>query len=266
MKTNMKQNKVLTYLIIMRTIKISLLVTALILNTSVFAGTPGKVEKTKKEAVAFVNKLAFWNKDNSIEKANKTLENATKTLKNIMESSSQRIPETLLNDMEGIVIIPRAFKVAMVWGGQGGRGIAMVRDENGEWSNPVFVNLGEGSVGFQAGAEFSDIVLLFKDGDDILKLENAELTLGADISLVAGPVSSNASVITDAKFDSDILSYTYSKGLFAGISLKGGILKSNDKINEAYYEKENIDLSEIFFETDTSDKNELSEFLHTLNQ
>ncbi len=90
--------------------------------------------------------------------------------------------------------------------------------------------------------------------------------MGADINVVAGPVSSNTSAISDVKFDSEILSYSYSKGLFAGVSLKGGILKVNNKINEAYYEQENIDLSEIFFETDTSDKMELSDFLHTLNQ
>jgi len=249
---------------IMKTLKISLLITALIISGSVFADSPVNGEKEKNKAISFINKMTKRSHNKSVEKANKTLTGATNTLENILVTSDHRIPKSLLDEMEGIVIIPGALKVAMGWGGQGGRGIAMVRDENGEWSNPVFITLGEGSVGFQAGVEFSDIVLLFKYSDDIFKLENTEITLGADAGLVAGPVCSTASATSDIKFDSKIVSYSYSRGIFAGASIKGGVLKSNSHVNKAYYNNDDIKFNEVFFSTDTSDKKELNDFRKTL--
>jgi len=226
----------------MKTIRILFISFAIILSGSVYAGSLKKVHK-----------------------ANKTLENAKETIENIMESSHRQIPRSLLGEMEAIVIIPNAIKAALIWGGQGGRGIALVRTESGEWSNPLFISMGSGSLGFQAGAESSDIILLFKDKCDILRMEVAEITLGTDASLSAGPVCSNASLTTNAKFDTKILSYTYSKGIFAGLSVKGGVLKSNAQINEAYYKKDYTDIDEILFDTDTSANKALIEFLHTLN-
>ena len=251
---------------IMKTLKISLLIAALMLSGSLIAETSGKGEKVKNGAVGFMNKMTKNSHDRSVDKANKTLVKATKTLENILVTSDHRIPKSLLNEMEGIVIIPSAVKAALAWGGQGGRGIAMVRDENGEWSNPVFITLGEGSIGFQAGFEFSEIVLLFKDSDDIIKLEKAEITLGADAEIVAGPVCTKATAISDIKFDSKIISYSYGKGVFAGASVKGGVLKSNRHLNEAYYDTNDHDFNEIFFNTDTTDKVELNEFMNTLNE
>ena len=251
---------------IMKTLKISLLIAALILSGNVFADSPDNGGKVKKEAIALINKMPTRSHDKSVKKANKTLIDATSTLENILLTSDHRIPKSLLNEMEGIVIIPGAIKAAIGWGGQGGRGIAMVRNEDGEWSNPVFITLGEGSVGFQAGVEFTDIVLLFKNSDDIFKLENSEITLGADAGLVAGPVCTNASAISNIKFNSKIVSYSYSRGVFAGASIKGGVLKSNKHVNEAYYDKDDIVFDEVFFLTDISEKKELNDFLNTLNE
>jgi len=225
----------------MKTIRILFISLAIILSGSVYAGSLKKVHK-----------------------ANKTLENAKETIENIMEFSNRQIPRSLLREMEAIVIIPNAIKAAFVWGGQGGRGIALVRDESGEWSNPVFINMGEGSFGFQAGAESSNIILLFKDKCTILKMESAEITLGTEASIAAGPISSNASLMTNVKFDKEILSYTNSKGVFAGLSLKGMVLKSNNNINEAYYKRSHVDFNEILFDTDTSTNKEIREFLDTL--
>jgi SH3 domain-containing YSC84-like protein 1 len=170
------------------------------------------------------------------EKAAKTLKKAVIALDHVMENPEYSIPQNLIQSAEGIVIFPGAFKVAIgVIGGQGARGIAMIRKEDGSWSNPFFVTLGEGSLGFQIGAQASDIVLLFKDRNDIIEIDQADITLGGDVGVAAGPVNKGASSSTDITFESEIYSYYRSKGLFAGVSLKGGVLSYNKNISESLY-------------------------------
>ena len=122
----------------------------------------------------------------------------------------------------------------------GDRGIAMIHREDGTWSNPFFVTLGEGSLGFQMGAQASDIVLLFKDRNDIIKIDQADITLGGDVGVAAGPVSRGSSSSTDITFDSATYSYCRSKGLFAGVSLKGGVLSYNKNVSESLYDTYDI--------------------------
>ena len=101
------------------------------------------------------------------EKALKTIRKSVVALDNVMYDPECRIPKSLINQSEGIVIFPGAFKLALgAWGGQAGRGVAMIRREDGSWSNPFFVTLGEGSLGIQVGAQSSEIILLFKHRDD----------------------------------------------------------------------------------------------------
>ena len=182
-------------------------------------------------------------------KANKTILKSVIALDEIMEDPHNCIPPSLIDQSEGIVIFPGAFKLALgVAGGQGARGIALVRLENGLWSNPFFVSLGEGSIGLQLGAQKSDIVLLFKDKNDIMGLDKTEITLGADVGVAAGPLSQGASAATNFKFDSEIYSYSRSKGLFAGVSFKGGVLTYNESVNESLYGMANINTDHIFYE------------------
>jgi lipid-binding SYLF domain-containing protein len=163
------------------------------------------------------------------------------------------------------VIFPGAIKVALgVVGGQGARGLAMIRKEDGLWSNPFFVTLGEGSLGFQFGAQASDIVLLFKDRNDIIEIDQADITLGGDVGVAAGPVNKGSSSSTDITFESEIYSYYRSRGLFAGVSLKGGILSYNEDISESLYGIDGVSTEEIFqgIETPYNDKvNDLIEAL-----
>jgi lipid-binding SYLF domain-containing protein len=206
--------------------------------------------------------------DNSFEKekAKKTLVKATIALDNVMEDPENRIPQSLINQSEGIVIFPRTIKVAIgAWGGQGGRGIAMIRKEDGTWSNPFFVTLGEGSLGIQIGAQSSDIVLLFKHRIDILEIDEAELILGGDIGVAAGPVSHGSSSDTDIKFESEIYSYSRSKGLFAGVSLAGGVLSYNEMVNESLYGVDGVDVEEIFNRTETPYNENVNELIEALN-
>ena len=168
-------------------------------------------------------------------------------LDHLMEDPNNCIPPSLIDQSEGIVIFPGAFKLAFgVAGGQGARGVALVRLETGLWSNPFFVSMGEGSLGLQLGVQKSDIVLLFKDKNDILGLDKTEVTLGADVGVAAGPVSKGATATTDIKFDSEIYSYSRSKGLFAGVSFKGGVLSYNESVNESLYGMADISTDYIF--------------------
>jgi lipid-binding SYLF domain-containing protein len=207
-----------------------------------------------------------YDKSDKKEKAVKTLKKSVRALDHVMEDPENSIPQSLINQSEGIVIFPGAFKVAVgVWGGQGGRGIAMIRKEDGSWSNPFFVTLGEGSLGLQIGAQSSDIVLLFKDRNDILEIDEAEIILGADIGVAAGPVNKGISSDTDIKFETDIYSYYRSKGLFAGVSLAGGILSYNEKVSNSLYDIEEVNMDEIFYGTETPYDDNVNDLIEALN-
>jgi len=233
----------------MKTILNLTLVSVLLISSgTLFAGSLNDSSNLKIEQEATVDEFTY--------KANKTLQKSVLALDNIMEDQENWIPQSLIGKSEGIVIFPRAFKVALgTFGGQGGRGIAMIRKDDGSWSNPFFVTLGEGSVGFQIGAQSSDIVLLFKNKSDIMGIDDAEITLGGDVGVAAGPVNKGSSAITDINFDSEIYTYSRSKGLFAGVSLKGGVLTYNENFTESLYCMEDINTDDILngIETPYSD-------------
>jgi lipid-binding SYLF domain-containing protein len=198
-------------------------------------------------------------------KAEKTLKKAVLALDHVMEDPENSIPKKLIHSAEGIVIFPGAFKVAIgVVGGQGARGIAMIRKEDGSWSNPFFVTMGEGSLGFQIGAQASDIILLFKDRNDIIEIDQADITLGGDVGVAAGPVNRGSTSSTDITFDSEIYSYYRSKGLFAGVSLKGGILSYNKDVSESLYEIEDVSTDEIFGRIDTPFNEKVNDLIEAL--
>ena len=145
----------------------------------------------------------------SIETATNTLEKAVIALNSVMENPVSGIPQSLINNSEGIVIFPRACKVAAgPFNGPGGRGIAIIRNEDGSWSNPLFVTLREGSQGFKIGASTSDIVLLFKDRNDIIDLEQSDITLGGDVGVAAGPVNNGFFLSYILHHSSQILLFT----------------------------------------------------------
>ena len=207
-----------------------------------------------------------YDKSDEKEKAIKTLNKSVDAFENVMDDPHCTIPQSLINQSEGIVIFPGAFKLAIgVWGGQAGRGIAMIRKEDGTWSNPFIVTLGEGSLGLQIGAQSSEIVLLFKHRYDILEIDDAEIILGGDIGVAAGPVSNGSSADTDIKFEREIYSYYRSKGLFAGASLAGGILSYNEMVNEALYGVDGVIAGEIFNEIETPYNDEVNDLIEALN-
>jgi lipid-binding SYLF domain-containing protein len=207
----------------------------------------------------------MYNDDNTAKKANKTLHKSVIAMDKIMDDPDNFIPPSLIDQSEGIVIFPDAFKIAFgVVGGQGARGIALVRQYDGSWSNPFFVSLGEGSFGLQLGAQKTDLVLLFKDRNAIMDLGETEITLGGELGVAAGPVSKGSSATTDIKFDSEIYSYSSSRGLFAGISFKGGVLTFNESVNESLYGMEDIDTDYIFHEIETPYNNRINDLIEVI--
>ncbi|MDB4919386.1 lipid-binding SYLF domain-containing protein [Mucilaginibacter sp.] len=147
----------------------------------------------------------------------------------------ESIPSQLLQQAEGIVIIPKMINAGLIVAGKRGSGVAMVKLSNGKWSNPVFVTFTGGSVGFQAGVQAVDLVLVFKHNSVLSKVENGDFTIGGDISAAAGPVGRSSSASTDYKLDAEVYSYSRSKGLFAGLSINGSNIAIDKSANTRFY-------------------------------
>lgn len=159
-------------------------------------------------------------------------------LQSIMKIPEKAIPPALLRDAKAIAIIPGVIKGAFVVGGRHGTGVMSVRKEDNSWSDPIFVSITGGSVGWQVGGTSTDLILVFKALKDVDKLLQGKFTLGADAAVAAGPVGRKVEAATDVMLQSGILSYSRSKGLFAGVALEGAALLVDDKADAAYYGKE----------------------------
>ncbi len=147
----------------------------------------------------------------------------------------QEIPPALLRNAEAIAIIPGVIKAGFVVGGSYGKGLVMVRDAQGRWSAPIFLRLAAGSLGWQIGAQSTDVVLVFKTRRSIEGLTRGTFTLGADAAVAAGPLGRRGEASTDVDLKAEILSYSRSRGLFAGVSLEGSKLDIDHTANTEYY-------------------------------
>ncbi len=170
-------------------------------------------------------------------KATATTELSTEVLQALAGTVPQAIPHALLEHARGIVIIPHVIKAGFVVGGRHGRGVVLARDKNGVWSNPSFVTLTGGSIGWQVGVQSTDIVLVFKTHRGLERVLHGKgkLTLGADVAIAAGPVGRQAEADTDGKLRAEIYSYSRSRGLFAGLSLEGAGLVADNDATAAFY-------------------------------
>jgi lipid-binding SYLF domain-containing protein len=160
---------------------------------------------------------------------------ATAVLNEIMAVPVTRIPEFMLADAQGVAIVPNVLKGGFVVGVRHGRGVVLVRDPHGNWQPPQFVSLTGGSVGWQAGVQATDVILVFKTANSVQNLMRGKFTLGVDAAAAAGPVGREAAAATDAALKAEIYSYSRSRGLFAGVSLAGSALQIDHAANQAYY-------------------------------
>jgi len=165
------------------------------------------------------------------------IEDCVEVVKAIKAIPEEGIPPVLLKDAQGIMIIPGVIKIGFVIGGRYGSGILTVRDEKGNWTDPVFVKIAGGSLGWQIGAESTDLILVFKTKRSVEDIFKGKFTLGANASVAAGPVGRSASGATDVTLKTEIYSYSRSRGLFAGISLDGAALMIDHDANASFYGK-----------------------------
>ena len=156
-------------------------------------------------------------------------------LEDITAIPEKSIPPALLENAEAIAVIPSVYKAGFVVGGRYGKGVVSVRDDQGTWQNPIFIVLAGGSVGWQIGAQATDLVLVFKKRKNVEAIKQGKFTLGADAAVAAGPVGRKAEAATDIKLESEIYSYSRSRGLFAGISLEGAALQVDTQANQDFY-------------------------------
>jgi lipid-binding SYLF domain-containing protein len=166
------------------------------------------------------------------------LAGSSEVLEKITAIPEQSIPPALLRDAHGLAVIPGVIKAGFVVGGSYGKGVLTVRNKEGRWSPPLFITLKAGSLGWQIGAQSTDVVLVFKTAKSVDGIVKGTFTLGADAAVAAGPVGRRGEAATDAELKAEILSYSRSRGLFAGVSLEGSSVGIDHGSNKDFYGKE----------------------------
>ena len=179
-----------------------------------------------------VSSSAFAQKDPEI-----TVGKSLQVLSEITRNPKTGMPRLVMRKAEGFAIIPDMFKMSFIFGARFGRGVLVVRQPDGTWSNPVFIQLVGGSFGAQAGAQSTDLVLVFqtRKGLDRFLKGKGKLTLGVDVGAAAGPVGKRFEASTDVALKAEILSYSNTRGIFAGVSAEGGTLQIDGRANTLYY-------------------------------
>src|SRR5579862_702945 len=154
------------------------------------------------------------------------IDSATRVFQEVMNAPDSGIPTGILNSAKCIAIIPGDKKFAFIFGGNYGRGVASCRTDHG-WSAPLFLAVEGGSVGYQIGGSSTDLVFLFMNDHAFQSLLGDKFKLGADASVAAGPVGRDAAAGTDVKLNAEVLSYSRTKGVFAGVSLDGTVVEAD---------------------------------------
>ncbi len=186
-------------------------------------------------ALSLALSLAFAAAANAGPREDARADNAVRVLTEIQAIPESSIPDKLLDEAKAIVIVPDTIKAGLILGGRRGHGVLAVRTADGGWSNPGFVTLTGGSIGFQVGVQSADVVLVFRSERGLDSIVNGKFTLGADAGVAAGPMGRNAAAATDGQMKAEIWSWSRARGLFAGVALDGAVLSMDDKANEAVY-------------------------------
>ncbi len=189
---------------------------------------------------------------------------AAKVLKEIMDAPDKAIPRDVLDKAECVAVFPQVIKAGFIVGGRGGRGVASCRTTS-SWSAPAFFNLGGGSFGLQIGAQATDFIFLFMNEKGMDSLLSSKFTLGGDASVAAGPVGRQAGAETDALMSAQVLSYSRSKGLFAGLELKGTVISQETEHMEGVYGK-GVTAKEVLKENKVKAPTVVQVFPRTLTQ
>ena len=172
----------------------------------------------------------------AISSLDKRVNAATEVIEQMTKMPEKGIPPNLLSSAYAMAVIPNSIKAGFLLGGSFGKGVLVVRQADGSWSNPAFINLGGGSFGWQAGAQSTDIVLVFKNRKGVENIAKGKVKLGADANIAAGPVGRHTQAATDGRLRAEIYAYSRNRGLFAGVSLEGTWMGMDKRANFAYYD------------------------------
>ena len=187
--------------------------------------------KTSDEKKAKINKKSDEMKD-----AKERVQKASETLSEIMGDADKAIPKELMEKAQAVVVFPGSTKAAFIFGGRGGGGLVVRRTASG-WTAPAFLNMGGASFGPQIGVNKTDYIMLIMNEQGLNNLLVDKFEIGGEGGIAAGPVGRTAAASTNATLDAAILTYSRSRGAFAGVSLKGTVISQDETLNQAIYGK-----------------------------
>ena len=167
-------------------------------------------------------------------KAQDRVQAAADVLNEIQGAADKGIPQSILSHSQCVAVVPSMLKGGFIFGGKYGRGLASCRTPKG-WSAPAFFLVEGGSVGFQIGGQAVDLVMLIMDDKGMQRLLTSQFTLGADASVAAGPVGREAEGDTDWKMRAEVLTYSRARGVFAGVTLNGAVVKQDKDSTREFY-------------------------------
>ena len=179
-------------------------------------------------------------------KEEKRVADASDVLDQLSRIPEKSVPPSLLSRAYAVAVIPNVVKIGFGLGARRGKGLLVLRNDDNTWSNPAFITLTGGSIGWQVGAQSTDIILVFKTRKGVDGIANGKLTLGADASVAAGPVGRQAAVATDIEFKAEVYSYSRNRGLFAGVSLEGSGVTMDRTANASFYSDASMTPEKIF--------------------
>lgn len=186
------------------------------------------------------------------------LERSTGVLEKFVTDPKERIPASLIRSAQGIAVIPNVVQAGFLFGGRRGAGIVVVRDPQGNWSNPAFVTLTGGSFGLQIGAQSSDVVLIFRTRGAVTEFLTNNFSLGGNVSVAAGPIGGD--IVSPTAPNTQVFSYARNEGLFAGVALEGAKMAFDPKLNQRYYNRPGLTARRIFNSTDLPASPEMDDF------
>ncbi len=208
--------------------------------------------------------LAFPMASDAATREEKRVADAADVLDQFLRIPEKSVPPSLLSRAYAIAVVPGVVKAAFGLGARRGKGVLVVRQDDKSWSNPAFIALTGGSFGWQVGAQSTDIILVFKSRKGVDSIANGKLTLGADASVAAGPVGRHTGVATDLVMKAEVVSYSRSRGLFAGIALEGAGLTMDRKANVAFYGSPSMTPEKIFVSSPNIAPDVANTFVQTL--
>ena len=228
-----------------------------ICGLSIFLSMPGVgMAMEKKQSVETESKDVGKDAERALAAANVLLE--------ITKTPEKGIPKELLDHADAIAVMPNVTKAAFGVGGRHGKGVVAQRRADGTWGPPAFIEITGGSLGPQIGVSVTDLILVFTNDDGLKGLFQDKLELGGDAGVAAGPVGRTAEAGTNLTFDSPIYSYSRSKGLFAGLALKGSVMSIDDSANRRLYG--NVPAKDIVLKGSEKPAPEVKSFVDALNQ